>query len=184
MEDHPHACGDKLFSAFQSVFFQGSSPCVWGQDRLFTKLADSLRIIPMRVGTRYFSKCLTVKHRDHPHACGDKMFRNTSFGNKIGSSPCVWGQVLDEVNELPLTGIIPMRVGTRRNNLKFDSQLKDHPHACGDKLFSAFQSVFFQGSSPCVWGQATDFVSSLTKLRIIPMRVGTSRSRKYYTKGA
>ena len=51
--DHPHACGDKRGNTPQKRSSAGSSPCVWGQDRLFTNLAVSLRIIPMRVGTRF-----------------------------------------------------------------------------------------------------------------------------------
>ncbi len=51
--DHPHACGDKYPTSDISPLSVGSSPCVWGQDRLFTNLVDSLRIIPMRVGTRF-----------------------------------------------------------------------------------------------------------------------------------
>ena len=51
-EDHPHACGDKLF--FTCVLNQsiGSSPRVWGQV-FWCFVPKSLpRIIPTRVGTR------------------------------------------------------------------------------------------------------------------------------------
>ena len=51
-EDHPHAYGDKYCTPQNYRGFLGSSPRVWGQDRLFTDLGDSLRIIPTRMGTR------------------------------------------------------------------------------------------------------------------------------------
>ena len=66
-----------------------------------------------------------------------------------------------------------MRVGTSIKKIIYVVTDRDHPHACGDKLIMLNGAMAKLGSSPCVWGQATDFVSSLTKLRIIPMRVGT-----------
>ena len=71
-EDHPHACGDKLASAFQSIFFLGSSPCVWGQEDCGNCRYGHVRIIPMRVGTSFALNDTDVVNRDHPHACGDK----------------------------------------------------------------------------------------------------------------
>ncbi len=71
-----------------------------------------------------------------------------------GSSPCVWGQVPISVAVEYHDGIIPMRVGTRHKSLKFSDDIKDHPHACGDKI--------------------TLDTGATTKFRIIPMRVGTS----------
>ncbi len=49
--DHPHACGDKNTSVNRIDVFIGSSPCVWGQEQAIKRLLDSVRIIPMRVGT-------------------------------------------------------------------------------------------------------------------------------------
>ncbi len=80
-----------------------------------------------------------------------------------GSSPCVWGQVPISVAVEYHDGIIPMRVGTRHKSLKFSDDIKDHPHACGDKI--------------------TLDTGATTKFRIIPMRVGTSYDgRKGFSK--
>ena len=91
-EDHPHACGDKLYFGIISFILVGSSPRVWGQVDVDFTVDLSDRIIPTRVGTRavyLFAYCLLT---DHPHACGDK-FHDILFSPKlVGSSPRVWGQ--------------------------------------------------------------------------------------------
>ena len=68
-----------------------------------------------------------------------------------------------------------MRVGTSVSRLCLASADKDHPHACGDKSSFRKRKFLYSGSSPCVWGQVNTFVTISLPLRIIPMRVGTSR---------
>ena len=87
----------------------------------------------MRVGTRKLLATSTIIPRDHPHACGDKKNQYYDTQKKVGSSPCVWGQVRS-IRYLPdSVGIIPMRVGTRSANEYMETVTRDHPHACGDK---------------------------------------------------
>ena len=71
-QDHPHACGDKRNIVLPLRAVIGSSPCVWGQDTVKQTLNSLLRIIPMRVGTRFVKPQPRLARRDHPHACGDK----------------------------------------------------------------------------------------------------------------
>ena len=129
----------------------------------------------MRVGT---SLCMVYQPsfaEDHPHACGDKSAFQSIFFLLWGSSPCVWGQVNRFLQKGEKFGIIPMRVGTRAREQSVHWLSWDHPHACGDKLLSDFVTMLPPGSSPCVWGQVPLFALRCTTLRIIPMRVGTSR---------
>ena len=51
-QDHPHACGDKIFYNLFVVIPLGSSPRVWGQEHLVIPTKVFFRIIPTRVGTR------------------------------------------------------------------------------------------------------------------------------------
>ena len=51
-KDHPHACGDKRNLKCFGGKGKGSSPCVWGQEFQSTIHYSTVRIIPMRVGTR------------------------------------------------------------------------------------------------------------------------------------
>ena len=70
--DHPHAYGDKM--CLQGGYLQrtGSSPRVWGQERLIFCLCKYLWIIPTRMGTRGILRRCLLHIRDHPHAYGDK----------------------------------------------------------------------------------------------------------------
>ena len=122
-------------------------------------------------GARPFRK--PVK-RDHPHAYGDKCNLLIDCTFLLGSSPRVWGQVLDESSPIVWLGIIPTRVGTRLNAIRNSASQKDHPNACGDKWYRDFKFPFARGSSPRVWGQATATEVSTNLSGIIPTRVGTS----------
>ena len=91
---------------------------MWGQGLSLCFEVLPLGIIPTRVGTSslYISALPSV--RDHPHACGDKFLTKTGYLPDEGSSPRVWGQVIDELGELEIEGIIPTRVGTRKGKRK------------------------------------------------------------------
>ena len=112
--DHPHACGDKWACANCGTFKAGSSPRVWGQAIGYLRTSKNQGIIPTRVGTRGSSFPSTSSPTDHPHACGDKAETHLYRSKDRGSSPRVWGQVLNSAW-----------------NKIFE---EDHPHACGDKL--------------------------------------------------
>ncbi len=87
----------------------------------------------MRVGTSIKSPLGALYTEDHPHACGDKYMKVSLRQVLRGSSPCVWGQVTEADYTFALTGIIPMRVGTRDSLGTKLLATRDHPHACGDK---------------------------------------------------
>ena len=110
--DHPHACGDKTSTANARKYTSGSSPCVWGQVSRYVDNRHFVRIIPMRVGTRSIRCVDCAFTQDHPHACGDKHYSFTTVTARLGSSPCVWGQVSPNRRQKLPDRIIPMRVGT------------------------------------------------------------------------
>ena len=151
--DHPHACGDKLASAFNMDKVEGSSPRVWGQAVSIFVGGLLERIIPTRVGTSLPVKSIAVCSKDHPHACGDKLIKFQQKYTMTGSSPRVWGQVRSEYFRSMTSRIIPTRVGTRAKVRDKNEGNRDHPHACGDKFCSVIASAAILGSSPRVWGQ-------------------------------
>ena len=126
---------------------------MWGQEENISVYVDTLRIIPTRVGTSQRLYHVGCGSKDHPHACGDKLFFYFLIGAPTGSSPRVWGQVNILNRRLYSVGIIPTRVGTSSFNSPMQPQVRDHPHACGDKTSVAVATVSFRGSSPRVWGQ-------------------------------
>ena len=115
IQDHPHACGDKISLNISGVSSAGSSPRVWGQDLSPTCIVTPSRIIPTRVGTRAGQGVFLNEEQDHPHACGDKSFSVRRCNPFTGSSPRVWGQVSCLHNRSRSLRIIPTRVGTRKD---------------------------------------------------------------------
>ena len=111
-QDHPHACGDKVFTQRLLSLFKGSSPRVWGQANFNSLQIFLFRIIPTRVGTSRCRKLFVHAKQDHPHACGDKSGLSVSRLNRRGSSPRVWGQDGDNLITPKKPRIIPTRVGT------------------------------------------------------------------------
>ena len=172
-EDHPHACGDKCEPCKDKAGDGGSSPRVWGQAVPVKQRADLPGIIPTRVGTRHLHFDVQVGNEDHPHACGDKVGLRMKVSLKRGSSPRVWGQVIGQHGQVTAAGIIPTRVGTRKQNVVERGQTKDHPHACGDKKQAQKNRACCPGSSPRVWGQDGLTYERLAEAGIIPTRVGT-----------
>ncbi len=86
----------------------------------------------------------------------------------------MWGQATTTTNGQAEIRIIPTRVGTRTVFRTFQRHLRDHPHACGDKLCVCHKITPLKGSSPRVWGQAQFPVLRVHRAGIIPTRVGTS----------
>ena len=110
--DHPHAYGDKGIFRRHRRYCLGSSPRVWGQEVQAGTNSLHLRIIPTRMGTRAPAGQIYGSMRDHPHAYGDKLKKQTTANQCTGSSPRVWGQVYrDKVAALNIR-IIPTRMGT------------------------------------------------------------------------
>ena len=152
-EDHPHACGDKLWLFRCLMSMSGSSPRVWGQADFVLSYTDVAGIIPTRVGTSPYQISYRKTPRDHPHACGDKPVLNHLELVAHGSSPRVWGQAALALRGNKGVRIIPTRVGTSLAKHVCRSVCRDHPHACGDKPDSSKTPRPRSGSSPRVWGQ-------------------------------
>ena len=133
-EDHPHACGDKVWSANTIFGIVGSSPRVWGQELVSLLTYSTSGIIPTRVGTRCQLPCPVSKLWDHPHACGDKFYSPQNTAGVMGSSPRVWGQECSNCYKIKNCRIIPTRVGTRSGARRLRATFGNHPHACGDKV--------------------------------------------------
>ena len=85
----------------------------------------------------------------------------------------MWGQDTSENKKWKGVRIIPTRVGT---SFPFSERIivvKDHPHACGDKVDPETVGQYIGGSSPRVWGQGIVADVQLRPPGIIPTRVGT-----------
>ena len=85
----------------------------------------------------------------------------------------MWGQVSGCYYGRGDKRIIPTRVGTSLSGSEYRPILRDHPHACGDKIISATVRRNSVGSSPRVWGQGLTPHTLGSVVPIIPTRVGT-----------
>ena len=65
-------------------------------------------------------------------------------------------------------------MGTRHKYHIVFTQVRDHPHAYGDKFSPSLVKTPVLGSSPRVWGQAMRAMVTTAPMRIIPTRMGTS----------
>ena len=126
------------------------------------------------MGTRPVGSRFSIVFRDHPHACGDKLYHRIFDLSRGGSSPRVWGQAEFRLRAFCSSRIIPTRVGTSDEELMNELKKRDHPHAYGDKTRCLLQRLFLAGSSPRVWGQGDFFPPEFRRRRIIPTRMGTS----------
>ena len=117
-KDHPHAYGDKASSSADGFRVPGSSPRVWGQVYPKDVKAYNFRIIPTRMGTSVPGKDIFNVQQDHPHAYGDKLYHRIFDLSRGGSSPRVWGQVVDDYYIHNDSGIIPTRMGTSTSKLQ------------------------------------------------------------------
>ena len=79
--------------------------------------------------------------------------------------------MIKDTYELPR--IIPTRMGTRNNCSATTVLKRDHPHAYGDKFAVSRIPSITLGSSPRVWGQASEIACKKADKRIIPTRMGT-----------
>ncbi len=115
-KDHPHAYGDKSSTEASNALEVGSSPRVWGQDDIIDRNKNPVGIIPTRMGTSCRASENRERHRDHPHAYGDKTATAWHTPPKSGSSPRVWGQAVAKTQQTQSAGIIPTRMGTSDTN--------------------------------------------------------------------
>ena len=126
------------------------------------------------MGTRCIKNEWYTCGEDHPHAYGDKSNPKMRPEVTRGSSPRVWGQVHTSEFGAIYARIIPTRMGTRIiSSLGFPIAW-DHPHAYGDKTWTANTIFGIVGSSPRVWGQERNTSTNPYIGRIIPTRMGTS----------
>ena len=126
------------------------------------------------MGTRSEVPQPRLARQDHPHAYGDKHGTTCARTRPQGSSPRVWGQGAIAGRGVCAVRIIPTRMGTRTSSVQSAQQVKDHPHAYGDKIKRALCGSPHYGSSPRVWGQAASQNYKDHVPRIIPTRMGTS----------
>ncbi len=174
---HPHACGERMAYAFESLTDHGSSPRVWGTVSPLLVDAVRVRFIPTRVGNGCHSARPWLLHTVHPHACGERTGILAFTGISDGSSPRVWGTGKWWPLAMQPIRFIPTRVGNGSGSGVTIVCVTVHPHACGERLCHFGNYLPQIGSSPRVWGTGNTTLTRGYVRRFIPTRVGNGSSR-------
>ena len=95
MPVHPHACGEHVFNFEKPEDDDGSSPRLWGTLLTSLGLSENYRFIPTPVGNILCFKPVANKLPVHPHACGEHSKVQNLINGAIGSSPRLWGTLMN-----------------------------------------------------------------------------------------
>ena len=173
---HPHACGEHPHKRKHSSKKLGSSPRMWGTRFCISRNDVFNRFIPTHVGNTgrpcYAGLDLSV----HPHACGEHSYAPRFSRHRTGSSPRMWGTLLDPFMGSGTTRFIPTHVGNTSNVLPFRIYYPVHPHACGEHQLPAGPVMGRAGSSPRMWGTQGSDQRALQMDRFIPTHVGNTHN--------
>ena len=149
---HPHVCGELSRFVGRESHNHGSSPRVWGTPSAQAKSPSNARFIPTCVGNSDISYSKYQKEPVHPHVCGELLTKCQCSARFVGSSPRVWGTLLNPAGIKFDTRFIPTCVGNSFFVSQTSTPLSVHPHVCGELviLYGYFEKAL--GSSPRVWG--------------------------------
>ena len=171
---HPHACGELIPWSGLHRSRHGSSPRMWGTLRPITPYPGTERFIPTHVGNSPFPRVMLAYTTVHPHACGELFLSTVILSSSPGSSPRMWGTLLQYHRLKDQPRFIPTHVGNSDCKLRSGRLPPVHPHACGELGFFMVIIYFSGGSSPRMWGTLGEESVSTARNRFIPTHVGNS----------
>ncbi len=111
---HPHGCGEQRVDMWYLYSPNGSSPRVWGTEKVAGFKTIFLRFIPTGVGNSMRNIPTEPSIPVHPHGCGEQFFIGFLKFFSHGSSPRVWGTDGNPTVWGDVQRFIPTGVGNRR----------------------------------------------------------------------
>ena len=171
---HPHACGEHRTGSPCLSRSSGSSPRMWGTRNFRETVNEHPRFIPTHVGNTPAGapppRCASV----HPHACGEHDGEIRGRNGSLGSSPRMWGTLVDTVGEGRMLRFIPTHVGNTHRRPSPSDRQSVHPHACGEHGVHPYVRLSVIGSSPRMWGTPKPGARARLAARFIPTHVGNT----------
>ena len=149
---------------------------MWGiRHQLFFQLAE-FGITPTCVGNTnlYIVNLVYSLLRDHPHMCGEYPYIMSINNIDLGSPPHVWGILFHLLQCRKNQRITPTCVGNTKARKSRIIFCRDHPHMCGEYLFSPSHLGSLQGSPPHVWGIQKKPIGQALSPGITPTCVGNT----------
>ena len=129
---HPHACGEYPWNPPPAPCWPGSSPRMWGILHLLHLERQLSRFIPTHVGNTAFCFSSSSFCAVHPHACGEYVSSSARAKARDGSSPRMWGILIQIVRVNAQFRFIPTHVGNTADLGGKSVLIPVHPHACGE----------------------------------------------------
>ena len=167
-------CGEYLSTITCSLMKLGSPPHVWGIPYHRNNALNLLRITPTCVGNTSNASGKYARLRDHPHMCGESPYIMSINNIDLGSPPHVWGILFHLLQCRKNQRITPTCVGNTKARKSRIIFCRDHPHMCGEYLFSPSHLGSLQGSPPHVWGIQKKPIGQALSPGITPTCVGNT----------
>ena len=134
MEDHPRVCGEKAILGATTGGVNGSPPRVRGKVAPLRLLVAVGGITPACAGKSMDHARKQSQRRDHPRACGEKLFHKMILRLPKGSPPRMRGKGINTASISRRLGITPAHAGKSPQRSIRHNVFRDHPRACGEKL--------------------------------------------------
>ena len=169
---HPHACGDHITTSAQPGKCPGSSPRVWGPRLLLQLHHVAVRFIPTRVGTTQREPPPAAPQRFIPTRVGTTLTGGAENKETVGSSPRVWGPLLEIGRNVDRGRFIPTRVGTTHQLGLYTRPRSVHPHACGDHFSVPFAVISAERFIPTRVGSTEEWPLLQPRVAVHPHACG------------
>ena len=171
---HPHARGERSDAVEADHVVCGSSPRPWGTHVLPSLTSASNRFIPTPVGNAALAVASSWVTTVHPHARGERTYREPAPEDASGSSPRPWGTRRKSWRNAWQLGFIPTPVGNASRARSSRRRSAVHPHARGERRAPECGDCGARGSSPRPWGTRGLGGVDQREIRFIPTPVGNA----------
>ena len=176
--DHPRVCGENAVEGRFFVKTAGSPPRVRGKHYLLRSAYRLPRITPACAGKTGHGRAKSVRHADHPRACGENQAKRSKSKQKLGSPPRMRGKQGADGSGAGAGRITPAHAG-KTTSVPLNNPLwTDHPRACGENASIVLYFATLVGSPPRMRGKRIRYSTSRAMRRITPAHAGkTTPSR-------
>ena len=173
---YPRACGGTAGAALRFNELQGLSPRVRGNLLDWTAANLDTRSIPARAGEPFDRHAHLSQQGVYPRACGGTLRYRTPTASRLGLSPRVRGNHVDDDDPTARMRSIPARAGEPQAHGLCGKYAGVYPRACGGTLGGRVIDIDRNGLSPRVRGNRSGGVGLQLPRRSIPARAGEPAS--------
>ena len=171
----PHPRGDGPPGDRGVVKVPVCSPPAWGWSGLARKFADTMKVLPTRVGMVRLIARGSIGFRSAPHPRGDGPTSIWFSRVLIPCSPPAWGWSARAFCEDNERLVLPTRVGMVRTGAPAGGRERSAPHPRGDGPTLGQLTPEEMSCSPPAWGWSAINGTLLTWSAVLPTRVGMVR---------